>query len=370
MTKLGMSALLCALAVLAAILSAGCAPKEKAFDISQVECPEGYWVYDGRLFEQAAEPGQQRYLPYMLIRRHEEVYGYDFLTTSAQYAFDLFYGEYFSGNIRDEGAVDAGKTASAFFHFTMQEPLTKEEWNNAIALYEAATVSYSYRPFRYAGGDDTVGKVNCLGDKCPCKRPDLNYHVYAARTTFSDKDLNFAFDRLQEMARGILADMPPDVSDAEKCAYIAQYLTDHITYFTDHYWEKAFIGDFTVINSDASFITAYGALTDGQANCFGYARAFDYLAKRAGLTSIAVLAWNENDTVGHAWNCVMLDGKWYQIDVTWMDNETPEPDWQWFLFGGKEPEHDYFNVQTYARYTIPLPKCADTPYPAFSRTPV
>ena len=327
------------------------------------ECPEGYWLYDGQLFEQQAQPESEDWQPYLWIRRHDEVYGYDLLDSASQQAFDLCYGEYFSQNIRET------PQGQAFSHFTLPVPLTRAQWQNVRSLYESATISYSYRPFRYACGDDTAGKVNCLGKNCPCKDPNLQYHFYAGRVSFADQSLNLAYDQLQPLAEQILAPLDENASEAEKCAFIAQYLAENTTYFTDDYWEKKIVGDLTVLNSDALFITAYGALSQGEANCFGYARAFDYLAKQAGLRCLTVVAYNENDENGHAWNMVEAEGNWYQLDVTWMDTKQPQLDWRWFLFAADEPEHDYYNIQSYARYTFPLPPCAPEPYPLENRIP-
>ncbi len=321
------------------------------------ECPEGYWVYSGELFEQDSLLGEENWQPYLLVRRCEEVYGYDLLDPASQQAFDLCYGEYFSQNIRET------PQGQAFSHFTVPVPLTKSQWQNVRALYEAATISYSYRPFRYACGDDVMGKVNCLGENCPCKDPNLQYHFYAGRISFADQSQNFVYDQMEPLAEQILAPLSQDASEAEKCAFIVQYLMENTTYFTDYYWEKKIVGQLTVLNSDVPFITAYGALAKGEANCFGYARAFDYLAKKAGLRCLTVVACNENDVIGHAWNMVEVEGQWYQLDATWMDTEQAEPDWRWFLFPAGEPEHDYYNIQSYARYTFPLPQCASEPYP-------
>ena len=179
-----------------------------------------------------------------------------------------------------------------------------------------------------------------LGQNCPCKDPILQYDFYAGRVSFADQSLNLAYDQLQPLAEQILAPLDENASEAEKCAFIAQYLAENTTYFTDDYWEKKIVGDLTVLNSDALFITAYGALSQGEANCFGYARAFDYLAKQAGLCCLTVVAYNENDEIGHAWNMVEAEGNWYQLDVTWMDTEQPQLDWRWFLFAADEPEHE------------------------------
>ena len=56
--------------------------------------------------------------------------------------------------------------------------------------------------------------------------------------------------------------------------------------------------------------------------CDGYAKAFLTLAEKAGLTAIRVTGIAANgsgSTESHAWNQVKVDGKWYNIDVTWDD---------------------------------------------------
>ena len=73
--------------------------------------------------------------------------------------------------------------------------------------------------------------------------------------------------------------------------------------------------------------SAYGALMLGSAVCDGYARAYMYLCRRAGLECYYEdgLSTLEDDNTGHAWNVVYLDGsdgvrRPYYVDVTWADS--------------------------------------------------
>lgn len=64
---------------------------------------------------------------------------------------------------------------------------------------------------------------------------------------------------------------------------------------------------------------AYGCLVDGQAKCEGYAKAFLYVCRRAGISAMNVpgkIGKDEN----HVWNIVEMDGKYYNMDVTWDDD--------------------------------------------------
>ena len=56
--------------------------------------------------------------------------------------------------------------------------------------------------------------------------------------------------------------------------------------------------------------SAYGALCQGKSACNGYSRAFNLLARKAGIPSIKVI--NDN----HAWNVYKIGNKYYEIDTT------------------------------------------------------
>lgn len=79
--------------------------------------------------------------------------------------------------------------------------------------------------------------------------------------------------------------------------------------------------------------TAYGCLIKKEAVCQGYAAAFNLLALKAGIRSIAVTG--DAGGASHAWNYVKNGSSYYYIDVTWDD---PVPD------GGSRAKvmQDYF----------------------------
>ena len=68
---------------------------------------------------------------------------------------------------------------------------------------------------------------------------------------------------------------------------------------------------------------AYGALVSKTAVCDGYARAFSYLMKMAGIE--CTIAYGSSRGEGHAWNVAKIDGNWYHVDVTWDDPSSNKP---------------------------------------------
>lgn len=71
---------------------------------------------------------------------------------------------------------------------------------------------------------------------------------------------------------------------------------------------------------------AYGALVEGEAVCDGYAEAYQYLLRKVGIQSFIAFGSSiepsTNNLVGHAWNYVRIDGKYYHVDVTWDDTKS------------------------------------------------
>lgn len=75
--------------------------------------------------------------------------------------------------------------------------------------------------------------------------------------------------------------------------------------------------------------SAYSALVLHKSVCAGYARCFQYLAKKAGIICFYVTGRTEglkgqvvngnSEGGSHSWNMVLLDGEYYNVDCLWDD---------------------------------------------------
>ena len=105
------------------------------------------------------------------------------------------------------------------------------------------------------------------------------------------------------------------MSDFDKVKAINDYMIQNVSYDMDNY-----------LNNSIPYesYTALGAMEKKVAVCAGYAKMFKILASCAGLEATYV----SGDTPygGHAWNQVKVDGKWYNIDVTWNDPDCETED--------------------------------------------
>ena len=123
-------------------------------------------------------------------------------------------------------------------------------------------------------------------------------YCYADRegTALAKQKYDSAADKL---IAGITSEMP----EFERELILHDRLADHIAY------------------EDGDRVhDAYGALVNGKAVCDGYTKAFQYLLQRVGIQSFMVTGTGNGGK--HAWNIVRIDGKYYNVDLTWDDQES------------------------------------------------
>ena len=111
----------------------------------------------------------------------------------------------------------------------------------------------------------------------------------------------------------IINNMPNDLSTYGKYKYLAESICNLVEYAHD---------ELEAQNTDRIY-SLVGVFVDGRAVCEGYAKAYEYLCKKAGLfcEQISGRDLNNEDSPAHAFNYIKLGNKYYFVDVTWMDEE-------------------------------------------------
>lgn len=96
-------------------------------------------------------------------------------------------------------------------------------------------------------------------------------------------------------------------SDFDRVLAVYQYLVDHTEYDLSYQEQQSVVS----------------LMEEGRAVCRGYAESFCLIMHRLGIPCTIVEGLSSQDWVlsdeGHAWNAVMLDGQWYNVDPTWGD---------------------------------------------------
>lgn len=156
-------------------------------------------------------------------------------------------------------------------------------------------------------GDFVSGVLN--------EHPDLYFVQKSYNATASGSYLytvNLTYNNALDDAavqRGIkeaLATVDENMSYLEKAIVLHDYLVVNCEY------DKENLDAGTVPNESH---TIYGVFAKRIAVCDGYALAYKYLLKQVGIDCYMVTS----DSMKHAWNMIVLDGQYYQVDVTWDD---------------------------------------------------
>lgn len=162
------------------------------------------------------------------------------------------------------------------------------------------------------------------------------YRIKAASVRFDHSEDLELRDTVSRKTDAILGKMPAGLTRYGKYLYLADALCDMCQY------------DFAnedVLSDPSQGLTLYpyglrGPFEDGAAVCFGYAHAYTALCSHAGLFCNTIVAGE------HAWNLIRLNGEYYYLDVTWMDNSEGRRDSIYNLpFTKDEPGHaDYLKI--------------------------
>lgn len=128
-------------------------------------------------------------------------------------------------------------------------------------------------------------------------------------TETDHEKINAMQSQIDSSVSKLMAEINGKASAYDKLLVIHDYLVYNCT--------------FTMDESDPYTTTIYNAFkngTSGQGSiqCAGYARTVQYLCDMAGIKCMTVTGINEKGS-SHAWNVVDVDGKWYNMDVTWDD---------------------------------------------------
>lgn len=102
--------------------------------------------------------------------------------------------------------------------------------------------------------------------------------------------------------------------------------------------------------------SAYSLLVNHRTVCAGYARSFQYLMNQLGITTYYVVGTSEGQD--HAWNIVMLDGNYYNVDVTW-DDAAGDSD-PYYFFNLADDEFNEYHTRE--GLSVNLPSCTDYTY--------
>ncbi|WP_054956900.1 transglutaminase domain-containing protein [Paenibacillus dakarensis] len=195
----------------------------------------------------------------------------------------------------------------------LKEALDQAMESDPYIQYTIASYSYDYR------GTSSTADVTVR----------LSYRETAEQTAYVNR-------KVKEILKVLLK---PGMNDHEKVKVINDWVILNLKYDTS-----------------LQKYTAYDGLSSGSTVCQGYSLLTYKLLKEAGIPNKIVegTAYAEGNPGGqlHAWNLVLLDGKWYHLDTTWNDpvpNRDGEISYTYYLLTDAQMEKDHIWIKTYPK---------------------
>ena len=99
------------------------------------------------------------------------------------------------------------------------------------------------------------------------------------------------------------------MTDVQKALVIHDYICDKASY------PKLNYNNGQVTNDDPLYHSAYGFFKNNIVVCEGYTNAYTAILQRLGIESKYV----SSNAMSHSWNIIKIDGKWYNVDLTFDD---------------------------------------------------
>ena len=118
------------------------------------------------------------------------------------------------------------------------------------------------------------------------------------------EEINQEIDKYMDLIVGISSDYEKELILHDAIAAQVTYAYDENHVAVQERWAHTIEGIFSK--------EYYSAV------CEGYAKALQLLLNAAGIDNVYVVGYGNGQ--GHAWNQVKIDGEWYNVDLTWNDN--------------------------------------------------
>ncbi len=202
--------------------------------------------------------------------------------------------------------------------------LSKEKTVVYHALEYALEMGYPYiyMDEKLVSGSDILGDVlERLALDSPLLEQNLSYQTGEFTTYYdvgdSTAELSGFYIKVENFerhywdkkmiavkaAKKLVDSLPSGLSEVETARYLHRLMLDNIEYY-----------DYSNKNEDLGNYL-FDAFITGKTHCDGSANAYSLLLNLAGIKCMEKQYTGEN-TVGHTWNMAYLDGEWYNIDAT------------------------------------------------------
>lgn len=218
-------------------------------------------------------------------------------------------------NSQEQLAYDEFKEAYLQFvpkFSTAVDKISKEEFKNAFIAVSLDHAEIFWMD-SYNANTTLLGNINTK-------------KVVQLRYAYDEQEALKTKQKIQVNYENILNEASKYETDKEKVKFVHDKLIEMSSYQDYESFEKA------------EYQSIVSLFDKGEAVCAGYSYAFKFLMDNLGIKAVILEDIHENKpNESHMWNAVYLDGKWYNLDITW-DEQLSDSDisYDYFLKGDIE----------------------------------
>ncbi len=194
--------------------------------------------------------------------------------------------------------ITAYKNYQAIVDLSMYNVYEKTE---KAGLKQVMTEIINETPYLFYAGQEYTKEI--VSSTSQVKRIVLSY---SDEYTNADGSINVpkiksTRKKINSEVNSVMKNIKSSMDDAEKAMVLHDYIVANTSYSDKR--------------QDKNRVSEAGVFVDHKANCQGYSLAYGILLKKAGIKVRYVVS----EKMGHMWNLVCIDGKWYNTDITWDD---------------------------------------------------
>lgn len=155
-------------------------------------------------------------------------------------------------------------------------------------------------------------------------------------------DFESTRENFQRETKKIISGASKLATDEEKAKYVHDAITGSVIYD-----ESALLNQ-----------SAYSAAVNKASVCAGYSRLFQYVMQQLDIPCYYCTGYGNNGSsnTGHAWNIMKIDGKFYNVDVTWDDSLGEEQGKNVYTYY-KKTDSSFAVSHTRRGLSVRLPNC-------------
>lgn len=268
-------------------------------------------VEEWKAIEYVGISNEDTYNAEVYFKTIEEISGYE--STQNYYSSEIYYNEL---NSQEKFVYDTYKYAyeNNITHLFFQESLIDECNYSLTEILEMFALDSPVMEQNLVSGEDEYSYT--INNQFLFRYVERELKGSYINIDIFTKEKADKRQKAIKQAKKIKFDFTDDMTEFDKAKVIYTYLGENVEYENDDSKDKV------KVIMKTHYL--YDAICKKKTNCDGFANAFSLFCSLNGIENFEKTDDHPEDEEGHTWNCVLLDGVWYNVDATASDEVLAE----------------------------------------------